>query len=222
MKKTFLTLFAIVLVTSLSFISCKKTADIASSSLSLEQKLAKDVVLSNAIEAAKDLYLKTSGGTLNDAKSITALKSIVEKINNKTATTADYSKAEAILGMSYDGFIKELQSFGIALAKVNEKYPELAKMKQTELQATFAKAIQLNPTLKSSLGIDAVVNGKVAACPLRDICNLAVTLTKLFAGDAICVAINVTTIPVIGGLLCQLVLNLGAGLLSGICNALPC
>ena len=123
MRKTLIPLLSMLLIVMALFTACNKKADVIATP-TLEQKLAKDVVLSNAIEAAKELYLKTSGGTLNDPNSITALKSIVEKINNKTATTADYTKAEAILGMSYDGFIKELQTFGIALAKVNEKYPE--------------------------------------------------------------------------------------------------
>jgi len=110
----------------------------------------------------------------------------------------------------------------LSLNDLNKAFPELSEMKQAELQATLTKAIELNPELRNSLGKSIVVNGRTEACPLRDICNLAVTLTKLFAGDAICVAINVTTIPVIGGLLCTLVLNIGAGLLTTICNALPC
>ncbi len=222
MKKTFLSVIAIVLVACLSFVSCQKTTELTGSPASLEQKLAKDQVLTDAINAAKDLYLKTSGGTLNDANSLTELQAIIAKVNNKTATSADLTKAATILGMPYESFIKEIQEFGVALGKVNEKYPELSKMNSSDLQATFTKAIELNPELKNSLGADAIVNGKVMACPLRDICNLAVTLTKMFAGDAICAAINVTTIPVVGGLLCSLVLNLGAGLLTGICNALPC
>ena len=222
MKKTFLSLISALLVASTLFVSCKKTEDAITNNAPIEQRLSKDVVLTNAIAAAKDLYLKTSGGTLNDPKSISTLQAIVAKVNNKTATAADYATAEAILGMPYDAFIKEMQNFGVALNEVNKKYPELAKMNNTELQATFAKAIELNPELKNSLGNTALVNGRSVACPLRDICNLAVTLTKLFAGDAICAAISVSTIPVVGGLLCTLILNIGVGLLTGICNALPC
>lgn len=221
MKKSIFSLLSVVLVASTLFVSCNKVADVTSAP-PLEERLSKDKVLSDAIAAATDLYLKTSNGTLSEPNSIPALEAIAVKINNKTASTADYQAVEAIVGMSYNDFIQELQNFGIALSKVNEKYPELAKMNQADLQATFKKSIELNPTLQNSLGASALVDGRVTACPLRDICNLAVTLTRIFAGDAICAAINVTTIPVVGGLLCTLVLNLGVGLLTAICNALPC
>ncbi|MEZ5053753.1 MAG: hypothetical protein R2807_03120 [Chitinophagales bacterium] len=120
MKKTFLSVIAIVLVACLSFVSCQKTTELTGSPASLEQKLAKDQVLTDAINAAKDLYLKTSGGTLNDANSLTELQAIIAKVNNKTATSADLTKAATILGMPYESFIKEIQEFGVALGKVNE------------------------------------------------------------------------------------------------------
>ncbi|QQR96804.1 MAG: hypothetical protein IPK18_07705 [Sphingobacteriales bacterium] len=150
------------------------------------------------------------------------LETLATKINNKTATAADYDKVEQIVGVPYDEFIVKVRDFALALNDLNKAYPELSKMKQADVQATLTKAIELNPELKNSLGNSLVINGRTEACPLRDICNLAVTLTKLFAGDAICLAINVTTVPVVGGLLCSLVLNIGAGLLTAICNALPC
>lgn len=208
--------FAVVLFTG----SCSKENKLAPATL--EEKIAKDASLKQAIESATDLYQSLSKTYVQNPAESAELEQLAAKINNKTATAQDFSRVQQITGVSYDVFIGKIRNFALALNNLNKSYPELSKMKQQDLQKTLSKAIELNPELKNSLGKATVINGRTEACPLRDICNLAVTLTKLFAGDAICTAISVTTIPVVGGLLCSLVLSLGAGLLTAICNALPC
>lgn len=219
MKKVF-SKISIVLLSAMLFFSCSKT-DVTSSE-TLEEKISNNASLRKAIDKAVDLYTGVSRTYINNPNLNNELETLATKINNKTATAADYDKVEQIVGVPYDEFIVKVRDFALALNDLNKAYPELSKMKQADVQATLTKAIELNPELKNSLGNSLVINGRTEACPLRDICNLAVTLTKLFAGDAICLAINVTTVPVVGGLLCSLVLNIGAGLLTAICNALPC
>lgn len=212
---------SILLVAVLLTLSCSKTEVVQTDTL--EERIAKDASLKKSIDAATELYSNLYRTYINNSDQYNAeLQGIIERINNKTATDADYARVEAITGTSYDEFVGGIKKFATSLAELNNQYPELSKMKASDLQTTFENAIKLNPELQGSLGVSAVVNGRVEACPLRDICNLAVALTKLFAGDPICAAIGVTTIPVVGGLLCSIVLNIGSAILVGICNALPC
>jgi hypothetical protein len=210
----------LIIVSVIMLSSCSKTEKLATETL--EERISKDVSLRMAVDNAVSLYTTVSRTYINNPQMSEELEILATKINNKTATSNDYKRVEEIVGVPYDVFIGKLKDFALSLHELNKKYPELSKMKQASLQATLTKAIDLNPTLKNSLGNNLLINGRTEACPLRDICNLAVVLTKIFAGDAICLAINVTTIPVVGGLLCSLVINIGAGLLTAICNALPC
>jgi hypothetical protein len=210
----------LIIVSVIMLSSCSKTEKLATETL--EERISKDVSLRMAVDNAVSLYTTVSRTYINNPQMSEELEILATKINNKTATSNDYKRVEEIVGVPYDVFIGKLKDFALSLHELNKKYPELSKMKQASLQATLTKAIDLNPTLKNSLGNNLLINGRTEACPLRDICNLAVVLTKIFAGDAICLAINVTTIPVVGGLLCSLVINVGAGLLTAICNALPC
>lgn len=224
MKKQFLPILMLFIFafTTFTFVSCNKEVTKVKSNETLDTKLSKDALFKNTLDAAAQLGMTLNVDALSDNKNIAELETLAAKINNKTASTADYARVQVIVGVSYDELIASLQKFGLTLNELNKKYPELAKMDQTEMASTFTKAIQSNSDLQNFVNNPTNQVLRVAACPLRDICNLAVVLTKLFAGDTICTAINVTTIPVVGGLLCQLVLNLGVGILTGICNALPC
>jgi hypothetical protein len=203
------------------FTSCKKD-EVVNESSSVALRLAKDQVFLDVVNASVNLYNNTSKELLDNKEKQNELLAIATKIQDKTATEADYKSAEAILGVKYEDFILNLKNFGTSIYALNQKYPNISKMKNDEMSKLFADAIAANPELSSSLGQSALVNGRIVACPLRDICKLAVTLAALFGGEPLCVAINVSTIPVIGGLLCQLILNIGTNILNGICMALPC
>ncbi len=211
----------LIIVSAISFVSCQKETKVTKDTL--ESRLANDDVFKNVLTAAAEMGTQLNADALSNENNITTLQDIVGRINNQTATAADYANVKTITGVTYDEFIKTLQNFGLTLNELNKKYPELGKMNQADLSAIVTKSIQSNPDLQEFVSNP---NGtellRINGCPLRDLCNLAVTLTRLFAGETICAAINVTTIPVVGGILCQLVLNLGVGILTGICNALPC
>lgn len=224
MKKRILFLaFAVFAMSATVLVSCNKDS-ISAVDQSLEARLSKDARFENTIVAATDLGLSLNIEALNQEANIQALKMIALRIENKTATPADYEQVKAITGLPYEAFIAKLKTFGESLYELNKAYPELADMKQEDLSSTFGKAIKANPEI-NNLVVNPVLVGetlRVGACPLQDICKLAVALVKIFAGDTICAAIGVATIPIIGGLICQLILTLGVAILNGICGVLPC
>jgi hypothetical protein len=220
MRKIFQKFMMLLVASSLSFVSCQKETALLTETLDV--RLSKDQVFKNVLDAAADMGTSLNVETLSNDDNMTELRSIAERINSNTATPQDYDRVEAISGVTYSEFIGTLQRFGLALNELNKKYPELSNMSQTDLSATVTSAIQANPELQNFVSNPDGITQRINGCPLRDLCNLAVTLTRLFAGDAICAAISVATIPIIGGLLCNLILNLGVGILTGICNALPC
>lgn len=224
MKKRILFLaFSIFAMSAVVLVSCNKDS-ISAVDQSLEARLSKDAKFENTILAATDLGLSLNIEALSKDANIQTLKMIALRIENKTATPADYEQVQAITGLPYEAFIEKLSAFGKTLYELNQAYPELAKMKQEDMSAAFGKAIKANPEINNLIVTPVLVNEtmRVAACPLQDICKLAVALTKIFAGDTICAAIGVATIPIVGGLLCQLVLTLGVAILNGICGVLPC
>lgn len=221
MKKSIQKLFMMLMIASTYFfVSCQKQTALVNESLDV--RLSKDVLFKNVLDAAADMGTSLNVESLSNDNNLSELRAIAARINSNTATPQDYERVEAISGVTYNEFIGTLQRFGLALNELNKKYPELSNMNQNDISATVTSAIQANPELQNFVNNPGGVVQRVVGCPLRDLCNLAVTLTRLFAGDAICTAISVTTIPIIGGLLCTLILNIGVGILTGICNALPC
>lgn len=218
MKTFFNKLFFIQFVGLFLFVSCSKQQ----TSQPIEDQLANDVAFRKAIVSTIDFGVLALNADIHNETNIKNLQDIITKVANKTATSADYTKAEELLGTSYSNFKTALDNWAVSLNDLNKKYPQLQEMNNDELAETFTKAINKNAELKEKLATPVVINGRVEACPLRDICKLAVTLTNLFAGQTICAAIGVTTIPVVGGILCQIVLTLGTSILNGVCNALPC
>lgn len=203
-------------------VSCQKE-DVKAVETSLETKLANDQRFENTILAATALGTSLDITSLSSEENIQELTAIAERINSKTATAADYQRVKDISGVTFEEMINKLGNFNLALAELNKAYPELASMKQDDLSSLFTATIKSDSKLSNLIANPAQHSEfmKVAACPLQDICKLAVTLTNLFAGNAICAAIGIS-IPVIGDLVCKLVLTLGVGILNGICGALPC
>jgi hypothetical protein len=220
-KRILFLLFSVMAVSSVVMVACKKD-NLVGVDQSLQNRLSKDVLFENTILAATDMGMNLDVEALSKDANIEILKSIAARINNKTAIAADYEQIKAITGVSYDEFIGKLQTFGMALYELNKAYPELGKMKQDDMSALFGKAIQSNPEINSLVVNPIGSTLRVGACPLQDICKLAVVLAKIFGGDALCLLIGTATIPIIGGLLCQLILSVGVAILNGICGVLPC
>ena len=222
MKKHFYLLAAAVLSFSTIFtVSCSKDADVVEVQ-SLEDRLSADARFATTIESASQLATSLNVESLSAPENIEEMKALAQKINNKTATPADYERVKEISGASFEDMMNNLGKFTLALSDLSKAYPELENMSPDEMSAVFGKAIQNNSKLNELLA-NPVNAGEFmkAGCPLQDICKLAVTLTNLFAGNAICAALGIS-IPVIGDIVCRLVLTLGVAILNGICGVLPC
>lgn len=221
MKKLLL-LPMLAMLSIVFFPSCNKdVAEEVKQETSLSARLANDKSFSDVVNSAVALYKSTSTDLLDNEVKINELKAIAVKINNKTATAEDKVRAEALLGVSFDEYVIKLKDYGVALASLDKKFPELKNMSNDTQSSLFADAMKQNTEL-NALMQPQMVNGRVVACPLRDICKLAVSLAAMFGGEALCTAIDVSTIPIIGGLLCRLIITLGTNILNGICMALPC
>jgi hypothetical protein len=220
-RNIFLLAVAIFSFSTIFSVSCKKETE-AIAEQSLEDRLSVDARFVTTIETATELATSLNIESLSTAQNIEEMKYIAEKINNKTATPADFARVQEIAGLSFEDMMSHLGKFNLALSDLNKAYPELANMPTDELAAVVTKAIQNNSEL-NNLVAHPIQTGEYfkAGCPLQDICKLAVTLTNLFAGNAICAALGIS-IPIIGDIVCRLVLTLGVAILNGICGALPC
>lgn len=110
---------------------------------------------------------------------------------------------------------------GVSLVKMYERHPELGQLSQEEANALFSRVISNNHELMDLVaGLDGAA---FKACPLKDLCGLAVTIGNLFLRPVVCDAIvGAITIPIIGPLVCNVAMLLITGLLNGVCDALPC
>jgi len=217
MKKLFFSTF-LVLTTAMFFVGCKKeTQPIVEKTL--ESRLAEDEAFRALLVNATELATSVSGTEDLSAEDVALIQSILAK--GDKASAQEIAAAQELLGISAADFSKGLNNFFSSLATLNEKYPELAKMDQNQLQVTINKAFELNPTLKADISAVAVANGK-AACVGPNICKLAILLAKTFGGTALCGVIGVSTIPVVGGVLCTVIVTLAGNVLTALCDLIPC
>lgn len=145
----------------------------------------------------------------NDADLKDAINGLVS-LAELRANDASQEAQDAVVG-----------EIGISLVKMYERYPELGQLSQEEANALFSRVISNNEVLMDLVaGLDGAA---FKACPLKDLCGLAVTIGNLFLRPVVCDAIvGAITIPIVGPALCNIAMLLITGLLNGICDALPC
>src|SRR6186997_158839 len=98
-KRILILMLGIFSITAVLLVACNKDS-ITPAGPSLEDRLAKDPVFKNTILAATDIGMSFDVQSLSSAQNIEELKAIVAKINDKTATAADYDRVETITGVS--------------------------------------------------------------------------------------------------------------------------
>jgi len=92
---------AIILAVVLFTGTCSKVGNLQPT---LEERISTDASLQKAIDNATDLYTSLSKAYVENDDESNELELLVAKINNKTATSADYDRVQQIVGLSYDDF----------------------------------------------------------------------------------------------------------------------
>jgi hypothetical protein len=184
---------------------------------SLVEMLSEDGRMEAALRTTLNVY--GAGMTNNWAGNRDQIDLLSVKAHIGSITTAELNTLEGVLGMTFEEYKTLIGDFGKSWDNLLSAYPEIQKMNNAERQALFSNVVKSNPELQVHI---AGIAERVGACPLRDICNLVVTLAKLIGGPILCDVIVGATIPIIGNILCTIALTIASDLLTGICNALPC
>lgn len=215
MKKFFYSAF--LLVASAAFVtSCQKDVQPVVQQ-SLESKLAQDASFAKLMESTVTLATTFSGEGLENGSDAVKVLEIINK--GKDATAAEQEFVAVRLGESADRFVGDFGAFLNSVAELEKKY-ELSKLSAKEIETAISGALKLNPELQQRMSAIAAVNGKAGSVG-AGVCRLVVSLAGLFGGGALCTAIGVTTIPVIGGVLCTVVTTLATNILNAACDLIP-
>lgn len=214
MKKLFYSVF--LFVASASFLtSCQKeVAPIVEQSLSA--KLSQDDNFKKMMESTVAMANTFSGDAISTEDGVLILN-IIKKGNKASASEVKFVKDK--LGASPEVFGAELTTFLTSVENLEKSY-KLSELNQSELNTAISGAMDLNPTLKQQLTTSANVNGK-AAVNGAGICRLVVLLASTFGGTALCGVIGVATIPVVGGVLCTVIVGLATNILNAACDLIP-
>lgn len=210
-KYFFLTLLAgMIAITGCSRVQIAPTPTLA-------EQLAEDGRMEFALRTTLQVY--EAGMAHNWAGNRDQIDLLSVKAHAGSITTGEMNTLEGLLGMTFEEYKTLIGEFGSSWDQLLAAYPEIQNMSNSERQQLFSTVVQSNPALQLQV---AGIAERVGACPLRDICNLVVTLAKLIGGPILCDLIVGATIPIIGNILCTIVLTIASDLLTGICNALPC
>lgn len=147
------------------------------------------------------------------AKMMTSAGELLVNLDLNGVTEESFASS---LKANQGGITTNLEAFGQALVDLEDRY-ELSKLSASELQATIKSAYEMNPMLQQSL--DAI--GAKAGSDGAKICRGVVSLAGLLGGGTLCTVIGVSTIPVVGGVLCTVVTTLATGILNALCDLIP-
>lgn len=170
--------------------------------------LALNSTVDVVVAATENQWLANSG----------AIQELVRKAEGRDLTAAETAQLESLIGMDLAAYTRLMTDFGNAWNGLLEKYPALADMSAAERQAIFAEAVGNNEVLLAHL---AEVQEMMRACLWQDLCGLVVNIAELVGGPLLCDLIA-NAVPIIGPLLCNIVLDIAKDLLMGICALLPC
>ena len=214
MKKLFYSLFLFVASATVMTSCQKEVAPIVEQSLSA--KLSKDDNFKKMMSSTVSMSTSLTGNAISQEDGQLILD-IIKK--GKNASISEKAFVQSTIGASPEIFGAELTSFLGSLAELEKSY-KLSELNQAELNTAISGALDLNPTLKKQLTSSVNINGK-AAVNGAGICRLVVLLASTFGGTALCGVIGVATIPVIGGVLCTVLVGLATNILNAACDLLP-
>ncbi len=209
MKKVLMYCLVLSISTTLLFTSCSKQ-DVV---LEAQTEISHDEQFLDAVKSSLDIVIVAQDNNwLGNAEQISELLS--KTGNDASAQT----ELESLLGMSQEAYLEQMKSFAFSINNLFESRPEMKDMTSAERQAFFADAIAQNEELAAYV---SELQAGLRGCLLQDICNLVVTLAELIGGPFLCDYLA-NAVPVVGPILCTIILDIASDLLTGICNVLPC
>lgn len=211
MKKLFYSVFLFVASATVMTSCQKEVAPIVEQSLSA--KLSKDANFQKMMETTVSMSKTFTGNAISQEDGALVLD-IIKKGNK--ASKSEIAFVKSTLGSTPEAFGNQLSTFLGSIAELEKSY-KLSELNQAELNTAISGALELNPALKQQL---TSANGK-AAVNGAGICRLVVLLASTFGGTALCGVIGVTTIPVIGGVLCTVLVGLATNILNAACDLIP-
>ena len=181
-----------------SFTSCSKVEELPKQITS--DVLASDLVFENAIKSTLEFVAVSQANNWEaNGEEIYRLMNLADNGD----ATANASLTE-LLGMERTAYVSFIEEFAVNVNNLNEKYPSLLDMNSAEKNALYAAAITSNENIQSFV---FELQETYRACLAQDICNGVVNLAALIGGPVLCDVIA-NAIPVVGSLVCNLVLDL--------------
>lgn len=212
MKKIKPIVLFLMLAGVLSFTSCSKVEELPQKVTS--EILTNDVVFENAIKSSLDVVVVAQQN--NWQANSDEIARLLTLANNGDAT-AD-AQLTSLLGMNRTAYISFMEDFAVSINNLNEKYPSLVDMSSAEKTALYSAAITGNENIQIYV---AQLQESFRGCFVQDLCTGIVNIAALIGGPVLCDVIA-NAVPIVGSLLCNLVLDIAKDLLYGVCNALPC
>lgn len=215
MKKTMFTklMFSTVLAGGLLLSACQKENQIPTDAVLKSDKLFNQIVDLN-VEASRPTVKKMANfTTMAELKQFQADARIIEAQLKANPTEENKQLAATFLGFEsveqYDALNKP---FLEKLAKLNEKYPALRKMKEAELKELYNNALTGDERYTNMVKQEI---GNRANSVLKNICLLAVSVGTIAANTLLCAPLGFPLAQ-----LCNLGISLAAQALTGLCNVL--
>lgn len=212
MKKLKSISLLLMLIGIISFSSCSKIEEQPIKVTS--EILTNDVVFEDAIKSSLEVVVLAQQNNWQSNSS--EIARLLELANNGDINAE--SSLEELIGMSRASYLTLMEDFATSINDLNVKYPSLQDMSQAERTALYSSAIENNESIQNYV---AELKDSFRGCFIQDLCNGIVNIAALIGGPALCDVIA-NAVPVVGPLLCNLVLDIAKDLLFGICNALPC
>lgn len=208
--KKFILRFVFVLCASTMVLS---SCGVDETPVKVSQTPSEQIIVSEVKNVVDIAILADQSGWMANAKQINELLAASEN-GNATAT----AELEGVLGVTKGAYIETMTRFAVSINAIYEAEPQLANMNNAQRQDYFNKLIANNAEISGYL---TQINEDLRACFLQDLCNGIVSIAALVGGPVLCDIIS-GAVPIIGGALCGIVIDLAKNLLTGICNGLPC
>ncbi len=180
----------------------------------IQDELLADSEFTDAVKSSLDVViLAQENNWIENAEQI---KDLVVRANDGDQLAE--AEMTSLLGMTRQEYLSHIESFAMAINDMYTKYPQIGEMSNEERQALFTDVIGQNEELQVYI---LQLQEELRGCFIQDLCNGIVSLAALIGGPFLCEYLA-GVIPVVGPMICGIIIDVAQDLLTGLCNALPC